>query len=245
MQKLRRGDCDQTGIERYGLPVSRLTHRNGEVVAAQVRLRDEGFLKDKDVDGNVGPGTLSAIEKWETAHREDFYTGKPWVPVGDVGGKHVMIPDVPFTCQAWHAVDLGPNDPCRKSGCLSCCVDITLAVRDSRPVDIPGFITGFKAVGGYDDRARIIWGVLMREHGLKHEDRIDIDSACEHIESGTPCLIDIGGHWVLAVGWDESGFHCHDVGYRLGNCYENPGRTEGKPTTYTTWNKVQRIDVLI
>lgn len=248
MNRFKRGDCDALGIARYKLPEGRLTHRNNEVREAQKYLVKFGFLNPNDVDGNIGPGALQAIDRYEGQNNADFYAqcfGEA-SKTPDVKDAAVQIPNVTHTCQAWYpGLMLGPNDPCRKSGCLSCCCEITWALRDEREVDVRAFVDGMKERGGYNASAQIKWGVLEDWAGMKHEDRIDIESAQNHIESGTPCMVDIGGHWVLAIGYDEGGFHSHDVGYRLGNCYENPGQTEGKPTTYVEYGKVKRIDVLI
>lgn len=247
------------GIRTYKLGKERLTHDFDEVEIAQERLVADGF--PVDVDGNVGPGTLRAIEQWESAYDKDFYATvvlpQKYVTMSERkvlaeddmdevrGDDEVMIPNVAHVAQGAFEIDLGPNDPCRKSGCLSCCCAIVLSVRDNAPVDVPDFIYGLKARRGYNERAQIVWGVLEGWKGLKREDNIDTDSACEHIESGTPVMVDIGGHWVLAIGYDGYGFHCHDVGYRAGNGYENPGRTEGKPTTYVPWKRALRCMVLI
>ena len=245
-RRFERGDCDRTGIERYNLNAEERQTHDDEVVIAQGRLVEDGFLTSTDIDGNVGNGTLNAIREWERERERDFYEvvfGMPPVVVSQLDP--IMIPKVAHTCQAWYNIDLCDGEPCRKSGCLSCCCEICWAVHDGRDIDVYGFITQMKQRGGYNSSGQIIWGVLEQLTGMEHFDRISLDEARNHIESGSPVMLNIGGHWVLGIGFDDRGFHAHDVGYRLGDCYKNPNVTKGKPTTYVLNENVVRVDVVI
>ena len=246
MKRFTRGDCDATGIKRYGLPSTRLTYDNNEVVTAQNRLVQDGFLVTDDIDGNVGPATLRAIEQWESSRDRDFYQVVFDVdPVRVSQLKPVMIDGVAHVCQAFFNIDLVPGEPCKKSGCLSCCVEVCKAHQDNRDPKVYDFIVAMKERNGYNASGQIRWPVMTAITGMQHYRGITLDEAHAHIESGTPIIVDIGGHFIIGVGYDDRGIHCHDVGRRLGNCYDNPNLSTGSPRTYCLNDDIKDLRVLV
>lgn len=254
MKKLKNKDCDSVGKVNY--PHVKQTHTGTEVRDVQQRLRDAKCLADKDVDGVVGPKTLSAIETWETMTRRDFFSDEAWVPVADVGGKKVMIPDVPHVSQwDYPHIEIVPGKSVQKIGCLSTCHELARAFKDHTPPDIARYVSEMRAKGGYDKSGNIQWDIACDVTGMEKFLGLSHDEAREHIGSGTPVIIEVknnkgGQHFVLGIGYDSEGFIVHDVASWRGDAYQYPNRVAPTPDgtpgqTLVPYHAVVDIDVLI
>ena len=255
------GDCDSNGLVRYKLPQSRLTHFNHEVTRAQQILFDAGFLTRAGIDGNFGPATQRAVEQWEAQRDDDFvafHFGGPAMVARekeDVPDR-VLIPDVSHLSQYdFDTLMITPTKSVRDIGCLSTCACLCQAHNNNAPPDIEDFVSDMKQLGGYDKDGDIQWDIVSEVTGMERNLSITRDEACEHIMSGTPVILEVknnkgGQHFVLGIGFDDTGFITHDVASWRGDAYAYPGRTrptkDGKPgITHFRFDEIVGIDVLI
>ena len=159
-----------------------------------------------------------------------------------------------------------PSKSVREIGCLSCCVDLIHSHSVDGEVDIDSFVRNGKAFQIYDsgdekdirwdDAGRIVydpggdiqWDEVEALTGLTHAVDIGIGSGKESLDEGDPVILRVrtgkGFHFVVGIGYDEEGFHCHDVGSWRGNAYSNPMRRERPGQTFVKYEEVTRVDSL-
>ena len=253
--RFKTGDCDATGIARYNLPKARWTHRNGEIVTAQEALIKAGFLKPGTADGNCGPATLRAIEQWETANDTDFYIAHfPTETEPAAVGDTVMIDGVQHVSQwDYPNIEIVPGKSVRKIGCLSSCCEVIHAYARHADPDIPRFVDGMKQIDGYSPGGDIQWDAVEALTNLTHARDIGIANGKESLAEGQPIILCIRTrkgslHFIVAIGYDGQGFHCHDVGSWRGDGYAHPNRVPGPSDppgqTFVAYRDVVRVDSL-
>ena len=146
-----------------------------------------------------------------------------------------------------------PAETCQDYGCMSCCIELLRARDDGDTPNIEWFIPALKEIGGYDTNGKVIWSKVKQLTGFEHtphsgDDRIE--KARAEINAGRPVILEITtskgtGHFILGIGYDPVGFHCHDVGSWRGNAYENPNRTERPGQTFVKYEDVRRVDAMV
>ena len=261
MQRFQRGDCDGRAIARYELnPAERLTHEHNEITTAQEFLGLEA-------DGNVGPATLKAIADWEAANDADFYAAvfdepspSPQIDPKDVavdaddlliGGRIAGVPHI----SQWDYpnIEIVPGKSVRQIGCLSCCCDIIYSFHIDGDLNIESFVRNLKAFDGYDPAGNIQWGAVEKVTGLAHCRDVGTAIGKTVIDNGSPIIVCVrtkkgGTHFIVGIGYDANGFHCHDVGSWRGNQYAHPNRVPGPGDppgqTFVEYGDVIRVDTL-
>ena len=159
-----------------------------------------------------------------------------------------------------------PKKSVREIGCLSCCIDLIHSHSGGGEVDIDSFVRNGKTFQIYDpgeekdirwdDAGRIVydpggdirWDEVEAMTGLTHAPDIGIDSGKESIDEDDPVILCVhtgkGFHFIVGIGYDGEGFHCHDVGSWRGNAYANPRRRERPGQTFVKYEDVTRVDSL-
>ena len=261
MERLKNKDCDIIGKNKY--PHVYQTHKSTEVVTAQARLANAEVISPLDCDGVVGQRTLEAIEKWEEENGEDFYTGQPKevVEIPEVPETEdtnmatmtteteqdsVIVPEVPHVSQGHPDIadiEIVPQKPVRRIGCLSCCVEIIRSKKQGSPFALAEFVARMKEKGGYTAGGDLIWATACSEYGFTYLRDISPTEAKKYLAEDTPVILRVDKkthfHFVIGVGFTPTGFLFHDVGTRFGNAYDDPERN------FTPYSEVTRIDVLV
>ena len=162
-----------------------------------------------------------------------------------------------------------PAKSVRQIGCLSCCCDIISAYHTDTDPNIESFVRNLKAFDGYglkdpiqwhddgtiryDPAGNIKWGAVEKLTGLNHQRDVGVIVGQMNIDEGNPIIVCIrpkkgGTHFIVGIGYDDRGFHCHDVGSWRGDADKYPNRVPGpgdKPgQTFVEYGDVIRVDML-
>ena len=143
-----------------------------------------------------------------------------------------------------------PAETCQDYGCMSCCVELLRARDTGDTPNIEWLIPALKEIGGYNAKGQIVWAKVKQLTGFEHTANIGIEQGIAEIDASRPVILEIRTkrgttHYILGIGHDTGGFHCHDVGSWRGNAYNPPNRTDTPGQTFVKFSDVTRVDSMV